>query len=777
MATTQNEHNGNGTQRQFSFTFPYIKEDDVKVSVRTSNDDVTTLASTAYTFPSATEILLTALSGAATTFQETTGAPKTGVTLRVFRETDIDNPKAVFFPGSSVRAQDLNDNTLQALYAEQERQNRAVDRIGGSVMQANLTMQQSDIIFEGDTIDAFETTLTVVDPTTDRTITLPDVTGTVVTTGDTNTVTGTMIAEDTVGPANLAHTAVTPGTYTTADITVDAQGRITAASSGTVAAPEIENDSVGPDQLADTAVVAGSYTATDLTVDAQGRITAASNGVISRAEIANDAIDGTKIDDAVIDSEHYADGSIDNQHIADHTIQYGKLQEISTDHRLLGRDNNTDADVAEVQVATDMIADDQVTYAKMQNVVTANRVLGSTSADGIISEVQVATDMVVDDAITDAKLADSTTDNADRAVGTNHIKDSAVTSDKILDGTIVNADINASAAIAGSKISMEVGQLSNVTLTNLADNQILKYDAANNVWQNEADGGSGGSTSTDLSQVRTDTTVQVVSSTGNNVTIPAADSTDSSSTGAGIMSKDQATRVARSILDAAPALHGNLDVNGNEITSASDGNVVINPDGNGLVELGANLDLKGNEIVSSDNATIVIQPSGNGDVVINQDGTSTCHFQVNSNTNSPSIFSNGSTGRVGIGTNAPVEILDVLGNVRIKDGNNLILQNNAEDHTISINADDVTDSYNLTLPPAHGTANQVLRINAVDNNDNVELEWGTIDVSSSPRLEHLNTTDGFTIAADSNAAMVGPLTINSGQTITVGNANSVFKIL
>ena len=164
MATTQNEHSGNGTTRRFSFTFPYIKEDDVKVSVRTSNDDVTTLASTAYTFPSATEIQLNAVTE--TDFQESTGAPKTGVTLRVFRETDIDNPKAVFYPGSSVRAQDLNDNTLQNLYAEQERQNRAVDRIAGSTMQGNLTMQQSDIIFEGDTIDNFETTLTVVDPTT-----------------------------------------------------------------------------------------------------------------------------------------------------------------------------------------------------------------------------------------------------------------------------------------------------------------------------------------------------------------------------------------------------------------------------------------------------------------------------------------------------------------------------------------------------------------------------------------------------------------------------------
>ena len=38
----------------------------------------------------------------------------------------------------------------------------------------------SDIIFEGSTNDGFETTLTVADPTADRTITLPNATGTVV---------------------------------------------------------------------------------------------------------------------------------------------------------------------------------------------------------------------------------------------------------------------------------------------------------------------------------------------------------------------------------------------------------------------------------------------------------------------------------------------------------------------------------------------------------------------------------------------------------------------
>ena len=52
----------------------------------------------------------------------------------------------------------------------------------------------TSIVFEGATADAFETTLTVVDPTADRTITLPNVTGTVVTTGDTGTVTNAMLA-------------------------------------------------------------------------------------------------------------------------------------------------------------------------------------------------------------------------------------------------------------------------------------------------------------------------------------------------------------------------------------------------------------------------------------------------------------------------------------------------------------------------------------------------------------------------------------------------------
>ena len=59
------------------------------------------------------------------------------------------------------------------------------------------------IVFEGSSADAFETTLGVINPTVDRTINLPNVDGTVITTGDTGTVTSTMILDGTILNADI----------------------------------------------------------------------------------------------------------------------------------------------------------------------------------------------------------------------------------------------------------------------------------------------------------------------------------------------------------------------------------------------------------------------------------------------------------------------------------------------------------------------------------------------------------------------------------------------
>jgi len=81
----------------------------------------------------------------------------------------------------------------------------------------------TSIVFEGATADAFETTLTVVDPTADRTITLPNETGTVtlLTASQTltnKTLTSPVISTITSGAATLTLPTTTGTVALTSDI-------------------------------------------------------------------------------------------------------------------------------------------------------------------------------------------------------------------------------------------------------------------------------------------------------------------------------------------------------------------------------------------------------------------------------------------------------------------------------------------------------------------------------------------------------------------------------
>jgi len=82
---------------------------------------------------------------------------------------------------------------------------------------------------------------------------------------------------------------------------------------------------------------------------------------------------------------------------------------------------------------------------------SANSIDSDQYVDGSIDEVHIS-----NSAVSQNKLADN-------SVGTPELINGSVNSDKILDGTIVNADINASAAIAGTKISPDFGSQNIVT--------------------------------------------------------------------------------------------------------------------------------------------------------------------------------------------------------------------------------------------------------------------------------------------------------------------------
>ena len=189
MAVTEQSYTGNGSTTNYSFTFPYLKSTDILVQV----DQVTT---TAWSLANATTI-------------QFNSAPANNSKIKILRDTNVDNLTATFYAGSAIKSEDLNDNFTQNLYVTQEVGNRSFENTGTSTMIGNLQMgEDTKIVFEGSTDNAHETTLTVTDPTADRTITLPNVTGTVVTTGDTGSITGTMIANDTIAEANMADDAI-----------------------------------------------------------------------------------------------------------------------------------------------------------------------------------------------------------------------------------------------------------------------------------------------------------------------------------------------------------------------------------------------------------------------------------------------------------------------------------------------------------------------------------------------------------------------------------------
>ncbi len=81
---------------------------------------------------------------------------------------------------------------------------------GNLVLNAGLTLNSSDIYlnngsitFEGSSVNAFETTLSVVNPTSDNAVSIPDVSGTLVTTGDSGSITSSMIADGAIVDADI----------------------------------------------------------------------------------------------------------------------------------------------------------------------------------------------------------------------------------------------------------------------------------------------------------------------------------------------------------------------------------------------------------------------------------------------------------------------------------------------------------------------------------------------------------------------------------------------
>jgi len=373
MAVTQDSYVGNGSRVSYPFTFPYLKASDVKASIDA-------VATTAFTLTNAT------------TLQFNT-APASGAKIKIFRETGIDSLSATFYAGSAIKSEDLNDNFTQNLYVTQEVNGRYISALGGT-MTGNFNLgEDADIVFEGATDNANETTITVADPTQDNTITFPNVTGNVVTTGDTGTVATGMIANDAVTMDKLNSGALpTDITVASANIVdgtiVNADVNAAAAIDGTKVNPAFGSQNISTTGTAAT----GAHTVTGNiavsgTVD--GRDVAADgtklDGIESGATADQTAAEIRTLVDSATDSNVFTD--------ADHTkldgIETGATadQTASEIKTLIASSPLDSSHLAPNSVTTSEIADAELTTLAGMQSGTASKLADSTALTADIADL------------------------------------------------------------------------------------------------------------------------------------------------------------------------------------------------------------------------------------------------------------------------------------------------------------------------------------------------------------------------------------------------------
>jgi hypothetical protein len=340
-------------------------------------------------------------------------------------------------------------------------------------------------------------TLVTPDSDTNRTITLPDVAGLLITTGYTTTAAMSFVVDEDNMASDLATKVPTQQSV---KAYVDAQ----IATEDTLAEMNDTNITSAADAsllLYDTgtstwrdAAMSGDATITDT-----GVITLAANsvdsaeitaGAIDTAHIAADNIVGSIIADDTLDSEHYIAGSIDNEHLAANSVDSDQYVDGSIDTVHIAADQITSALIADDQIDSEHIVDGSVDLAHM----SVNSIDSDQYVDGSIDTAHIAIDQITnalmaDDAIDSAQIADGAVDlvhmsansvdsdqYVDASIDTAHIANSQITNALMADDAIDSAEI------ADGAVDLAHMSVNSVDSDQYVDGSVDNVHMANSSW-------------------------------------------------------------------------------------------------------------------------------------------------------------------------------------------------------------------------------------------------------------------------------------------------------
>ena len=347
MATTTFQpYTGNGSNKDFNYSFPTFTASEVVVEVDGVVVDNFHIVS--YSTTGTNTVRFDNGDGQGSNSSgtinnsvcnSTTGAPLNNKEVIVRRDTDVDNAKATFTAGSSLKAEDLTNSVTQILRALQEEQNTptTTPRIrNAAITTAKIKADNiTSALIADDQIDSEHYVAGSID--------LEHMSA--------NSVDSDQYVDGSIDQAHISNSAVGSNQIAANAVTT------TEILNGAVTRAKLETDAIDGTKLADNAVNTEHYT----------------DGSIERIHLEADIIDSTKLANNSVDSEHYVDGSIDTIHLSNGLINDAKLDSNSV----------TTAKIANSAVNNDKIANGTITSSKLNaaTVITESEQASATTND------------------------------------------------------------------------------------------------------------------------------------------------------------------------------------------------------------------------------------------------------------------------------------------------------------------------------------------------------------------------------------------------------------